>query len=118
MILPHLRVRLSSRQCHIHPDNRRHLGITTSDGDLGSGAQSMCFSDDGINWSAWEPISESREWQLKSGQGYKTLYLRLRDRANNISMLPITDTIALKPNALAVDREGSGEVKALLASNI
>jgi len=89
------------------------LGITASDGEFGSGAQSMCFSDDGISWSVWEPIAASREWQLKSGQGYKTIYLRLRDRAGNVSMLPITDTIALKPNTLVVDREGSGEVKGL-----
>lgn len=94
------------------------LGITSSDGDPGSGVQSMCFSDDGINWSAWEPVAATRAWQLKSGQGYKTLYLRLRDRVGNISMTPITDTIALKPNALVVDREGSGDVKALLGEAV
>lgn len=94
------------------------LSIETSDGSLGSGAQSMSLSDDGINWSAWEPIAASREWQLKSGQGYKTIYIRLRDRAGNVSMLPITDTIALKPNSLIVDREGSGDIKAFLGDAI
>ncbi|HOH31968.1 MAG TPA: hypothetical protein PLC40_19980, partial [Candidatus Hydrogenedentes bacterium] len=33
-------------------------------------------------------------------------------------MLPITDTIALKPNSLIVDREGSGDIKAFLGDAI
>lgn len=94
------------------------LAISGSDGALGSGVQSMCLSDDGINWSAWQPFSDSIQWQLKGGQGYKTLYLRLRDRTGNVSMLPITDTIALKPSILTVDRDGSGEVKGLLGNAI
>lgn len=87
------------------------LDITASDGPLGTGVANMCFSDDAVNWTAWEPVAATREWQLKGGQGYKTLYLRVSDLAGNVSTLPITDTIVLKPDSLLVDREGSGDVK-------
>ena len=89
------------------------LGITADDGPEGSGVVNMCFSDDAVTWTAWEPVAATREWQLKGGQGYKTLYMRLSDLTGNISTLPISDTIVLKPNGLVVDREGSGDVKGL-----
>ena len=51
------------------------LGITADDGPEGSGVVNMCFSDDAVTWTAWEPVAATREWQLKGGQGYKTLYM-------------------------------------------
>ncbi len=90
------------------------LGVSVNDGPHGSGVTAMSFSDDGVNWSAWEPVHHAREWQMKPGQGYKTVYMRLRDHAGNVTSLPMTDTIALNPYPLVVEREGSGEIKGMI----
>lgn len=87
------------------------LRMTADDGALGTGQIETSFSDDGVNWTTWESLATTRPWQLKPGQGYKTVFMRLKDRVGNISAVPITATIALKPNPLMVDRVGPEEIK-------
>lgn len=94
------------------------LSVNGADGTLGSGVQGMSFSDDGVNWSAWVPYAATHQWQLKGGQGYKTVYLRLRDQVGNTTVHPISDTIVLKSKALTVDRDGSPEVNGLKGDGI
>jgi len=51
----------------------------------GSGLSQMQFSNDNVNWSAWEGYSTSANWSLSSGDGAKTVYVRFRDGAGNVS---------------------------------
>jgi len=69
------------------------LTLTSDDGD-GSGAAWMRFSNDGVDWSAWEALSATRAWSLASGDGDKIVYLQLRDGAGNVSTT-ISDGIKL-----------------------
>ncbi len=69
------------------------LGLTWS-----ANAVRMCFSDNGLNWSAWEPLKASRAYTLPAGDGYKTVRVQFLDIANNRSPIYndyiIVDTVA------------------------
>jgi hypothetical protein len=54
----------------------------------------MSFSSDGASWSAWQPHQALASVTLAAGDGEKTLYVRGRDVAGNIST-PISATITL-----------------------
>jgi hypothetical protein len=59
----------------------------------GSGLDAMQFSNDGITWSDWEPFATTKDWQLASGDGEKTVQARVRDGAHNesdISVVTVT----------------------------
>ncbi len=45
----------------------------------------MRFSNDGTNWSEWEPYATSKTWTLSRGRGIKTVYVEFRDEAGNVS---------------------------------
>ncbi len=57
-----------------------------------AGADEMCFSNDGTNWSAWEPYVADKAWTLSPGNGTKTVYARVRDGA---TVYEASDTIVL-----------------------
>jgi hypothetical protein len=59
-----------------------------------SGPSVMRFSNNGIAWSPWEPISEEKAWQLNAGQGIKTVYAQIRDNAGLVSET-LSDDISL-----------------------
>ena len=82
------------------------------DGPLGSGVTEMSISDNGEFWQPWEAFAAVRLVEIAPGQGWRTVYARFRDRAGNESAAPVSDTIALKPNPLAVDRESPERVEA------
>ncbi len=44
----------------------------------------MRFSNDNINFSAWEKFADKRSWKLDSLQGQKTVYAEFKDSANNV----------------------------------
>jgi len=54
--------------------------------DSGSGVDMVRFSNDGL-WDAeqWEPPVTSKSWTLPGGDGPKTVYYQVRDRAGLIS---------------------------------
>ncbi len=54
----------------------------------------MQVSNDGTWSNAWEPLQSSKEWNLTSGEGEKTVYLKLRDAQLNEKIL--TQTIILE----------------------
>jgi ELWxxDGT repeat protein len=57
------------------------------------GTVSIRFSNDGTGWSAWETAHTVKNWTLLAGDGGKTVYAQLKDRAGNIT--DISDTITL-----------------------
>ncbi len=44
-----------------------------------TGATQMCFSNDGMSWSPWEPFAASKTWALAEGSGIKTVYFKARN---------------------------------------
>ncbi len=62
--------------------------------DNGSGIFQMAFSSNRKNWTAWENFSKLKSYNLSSGDGLKTVYLRVSDMLNNIAN-PVSATIIL-----------------------
>ena len=54
----------------------------------------MQFSKDGVNYFRWEPFAASRGATLTVGDGVKSIFVRFRDAAGNISA-PASDSITL-----------------------
>lgn len=50
-----------------------------------SGVVEMSFSNDGTTFSPWGSLATTLAWTLTGGDGVKTVYGRVRDRAGNIS---------------------------------
>jgi uncharacterized protein (AIM24 family) len=69
-----------------------------ADDSGGSGVARMQFSNDGSTWSAWETFSSSKSWSLTPGDGSKTVFVKYKDGAGNVSNLS-SDTILLDMNA-------------------
>jgi uncharacterized membrane protein len=61
--------------------------------DAGNVTQ-MQFSKDGVNFFAFEPFAATRVVTLLPGDGLKTIYVRFKDAAGNVSA-PISDSITL-----------------------
>jgi hypothetical protein len=58
--------------------------LSGSDPEPGSGLWNMSLSNDGKDWGPWLPFCATCTHRLASGDGQKTVYLRLRDRAGNV----------------------------------
>jgi len=65
--------------------NETSVTLTLSASDSGSGVAKMSFSNDRSSWSTWESYATSKVWTLSSGEGSKTVYVRYKDNAGNIS---------------------------------
>ncbi len=63
-----------------------------------AGVADMHFSNDGVNWSAWEPYTSTIGWTLNPGEGLKNVYVEYRDNAGNVSS-SYSDTIILDTTA-------------------
>ncbi|QJC52509.1 DNRLRE domain-containing protein [Paenibacillus albicereus] len=68
--------------------------LSATGSDSLSSVDAMQLSSDGTSWSSWEPFATSKSYLLPAGDGPKTVYLRLRDAAGNVSD-SISDTIEL-----------------------
>jgi hypothetical protein len=73
--------------------NSTSVTLNLSASDPGSGVAEMRFSNDGINWSTWEPYSGSKTWTLSAGDGSKNVYVQFKDNAGNISEAYIDDIV-------------------------
>ncbi len=62
-----------------------------------TGATQMCFSNDGVTWSPWEPIATTKTWTLAEGAGIKTVYYKARNGTIEVQSL-VTDTITFTPD--------------------
>jgi len=78
--------------------NTTTVTLSLSASDDGYGVKEMRFSNDGINWSDWEPYTTTRTWILTSGDGTKYVYFEVKDYAGNIAG-PTYDTIVLDTQA-------------------
>jgi subtilisin family serine protease len=67
------------------------LSLTYSDG--GSGVDQCRYKNSDGSWTGWESCSSSKSWTLSSGDGTKTVYYQVRDKAGNIR--EVSDTIIL-----------------------
>lgn len=79
------------------------LAIWATD-DL-SGVDVMAFSEDGVTWGPWQPLAFSVPWTLSSGDGQKTVWVRVRDRSGNVSA-PASVSVLLDttpPRVIEVD---------------
>jgi hypothetical protein len=47
------------------------------------GATEMRFKNDGGNWTAWEDYSQTKQWQIRSEAGPRTVYCEVRDDFGN-----------------------------------
>jgi len=75
--------------------NSRNVTLALTCVDAGSGCSQMQFSNTGTGgWSALEAYATSKAWTLTSGNGTKTVYVRYRDVAGNLST-PLSDQIIL-----------------------
>ncbi len=63
------------------------------------GQLEMELSNDGMLWTIWEPAVTQKKWQLLPGEGLKTVHVRFRDKAGNLSPTA-TDSIFLKTDSL------------------
>ncbi len=52
-----------------------------------SGVVDMQLSGDGANWSSWQPYTPTVPWIFPAGDGPKSLWVRVRDGAGNLSSL-------------------------------
>ncbi|MEK3916562.1 S-layer homology domain-containing protein [Paenibacillus sp. FSL H7-0331] len=64
--------------------------------EAGSGVEKMRFSNDNVNWSDWEPYSTTKAWTLTDGDGTKTVYMKLKDKAGNEMTQPVNASILLQ----------------------
>jgi hypothetical protein len=88
------------------------LSLTASDG-WGTGVASMQFNnDDCVFWSDWEPFWTSKSWDLSAGNGFKTVYVRYRDAAGNVSTDTVGDSIQLDRLAHFIRVDAASTVEA------
>jgi hypothetical protein len=74
-----------------------NLALSATDPLPGSGMDKMRFrNEDTTTWSTWEEdYATSRQWQVSSGNGTKTVFVEFRDSAGNVSQGVISDQILL-----------------------
>ena len=48
-------------------------------------ASDMALSNDNQTWSAWQPYTEYPTWKVTSGDGWRTVYLKVRDSSHHVS---------------------------------
>jgi hypothetical protein len=70
------------------------ITLNLSAQDTGCGVASMAFSNDGINFSPFEPYVSTKAWTLPAGDGAKIVYAKFKDRADNVSQ-PVSAAIVL-----------------------
>ncbi|MDD5449664.1 MAG: hypothetical protein PHO42_03595, partial [Candidatus Omnitrophica bacterium] len=78
--------------------NQNQVTLSLLATDSQSGLDKMQFSNDNITWSAPEPYAATKTWDITSGDGEKTVYVKFSDKALNwsqaVSDMIILDTAA------------------------
>ena len=74
--------------------NSTSITLTLDASDTGSGVSQMSFSLDDVQWSNWEQYSNEKVLDLPTGDGEKTVYLRVSDKADN-TCSPVAERIIL-----------------------
>ncbi|MDF2959460.1 MAG: tandem-95 repeat protein [Paenibacillus sp.] len=68
--------------------------LQLSSSDTGSGGISMELSNNGSSWNAPAAFNTTAGWELPSGDGIKTVYVRFKDAVGNLSTI-YSDTITV-----------------------
>ena len=68
----------------------------------------MQFSNDRVSWSDIENYSVDKLWELSAGNGEKTVYVRLFDRAGNEVVYSSTITLILATSETSDDSDSEG----------
>ncbi|MBI4769899.1 MAG: hypothetical protein HY784_05650, partial [Chloroflexi bacterium] len=74
------------------------VGLSLSTTEATSLPVTMQFSNDGTNWSAYEPFSLGKIWVLPAGDGAKTVFVRYKDGAGLVGSA-VSDSITLDATA-------------------
>ncbi len=69
-----------------------------------TGATEMCFSNDGVAWSGWEPLAATKVWNLPASAGYKTVYIKARNGTIE-SAGPVAASITYTTSSLSLSDE-------------
>ncbi|TKI58698.1 DNRLRE domain-containing protein [Brevibacillus antibioticus] len=77
----------------------RDITLTITANDSTSDVQ-IRFANGDNDWSDWEAATATKAWQLKSGDGTKTVEMQITDRAGHITT--VSDTIELDADAPVV----------------
>jgi hypothetical protein len=92
---------------HTGSTNRTVVPLKVSAKDKISGLGEMQFSNDGTTWSGWVPYAGTKDWSLSPGDGPKTVYMQVRDRAGNMAggayVSILLDTTRPAPPTLKID---------------
>jgi hypothetical protein len=75
-----------------------NLALSANDPLPGSGIDEMRFRNESTaTWDgiSWENYATSRQWQLSTGDGTKTVFVEFKDNAGNVSQGVISDQILL-----------------------
>jgi hypothetical protein len=66
--------------------------------DNTSGLNQMAFRTDNMPWSDWETFAHTKTFTFEAGEGEKTVYFKVTDRAGN-EALPVYSKIILKTDS-------------------
>lgn len=57
--------------------------------DSESGLYQMQFSNDGTSYSAWQAFATAKSWTTSSGEGQKTIYVKVKDNVGNTATFTV-----------------------------
>lgn len=76
--------------------NQVNVTVNLNTSDVGSGVDRARLSNNGLNWSEWQPYAAAIPWTLPAlNRQAHTVYVQVRDRAGNVSETA-NDTITLE----------------------
>jgi FtsP/CotA-like multicopper oxidase with cupredoxin domain/uncharacterized protein YfaP (DUF2135 family) len=75
-----------------------------------AGVTEMRFSNDGSNYSPFEPYATSKAWQLGGGDGLKTVYVDYKDGTGTIYTFSANVILTVSPANFSGDLNGNGAV--------
>lgn len=91
-------------------ENETHtltVNLTLKATDYPSGVDQMSFSSNGVDWSSWEHFKPTKSYTLPLGNGLKTIYFKVRDKAGNIAS-QVSDSIILNIPESIIDTDNDG----------
>ena len=62
-----------------------HLTLSAADMQSGMSSGQMAFSNDASTYSPYEAYATTKDWELSSGNGTKTVYVKFKDTGSNES---------------------------------
>lgn len=89
--------------------NSTLVSLDLSAADDSGIVDAVSLSDDGATWSEWQDYGPSVSWTLPEGDGEKTVWVRFRDRAGNVSEA-VWDTIILDTVPPSVSEVAAGSL--------